>query len=62
MFCWCLCDRYLAEKRSEVESRLLGEIDEKRSPWAYRGYYHPAWWKRGIEPLTPSHKVSMYYL
>nr|XP_046148048.1 secretogranin-1 isoform X2 [Oncorhynchus gorbuscha] len=50
--------RYLAEKRSEVESRLLGEIDEKRSPWAYRGYYHPAWWKRGIEPLTPSHKME----
>ncbi|CDQ80938.1 unnamed protein product [Oncorhynchus mykiss] len=49
---------YLAEKRSEVESRLLGEIYEKRSPWAYRGYYHPAWWKRGIEPLTPSHKME----
>nr|XP_023994307.1 golgin subfamily A member 6-like protein 6 [Salvelinus alpinus] len=47
--------RYLAEK-----SRLLGEgeVYEKRSPWAYRGYYHPAWWKRSIDPHTPLHKME----
>ncbi|KAL0967721.1 hypothetical protein UPYG_G00256040 [Umbra pygmaea] len=50
--------RYLVEKRSEVESHVLGEGDEKRSPWAYRGYYHPAWWKRNAEPETASHKIK----
>ncbi|KAK7151160.1 hypothetical protein R3I93_012178 [Phoxinus phoxinus] len=45
--------RYLTKKKNELEERLLnkGDVYEKRSPWIYRGYYHPAWYKR-------SHKVG----
>ncbi|XP_077077111.1 secretogranin-1 [Siphateles boraxobius] len=45
--------RYLTKKKNELEERLLnkGAVYEKRSPWIYRGYYHPAWYKR-------SHKVG----
>ncbi|KAJ8009516.1 hypothetical protein DPEC_G00089690 [Dallia pectoralis] len=50
--------RYLQEKRNEVESRVLGEGDERRSPWVYRGYYHPAWWKKSAEPKTGSQKIE----
>ncbi|XP_067274174.1 secretogranin-1 [Pseudorasbora parva] len=40
--------RYLTKKKNELEERLLnkGDVYEKRSPWIYRGYYHPAWYKR----------------
>ncbi|KAK9956843.1 hypothetical protein ABG768_014550 [Culter alburnus] len=45
--------RYLTKKKNELEERLLnkGDVFEKRSPWIYRGYYHPAWYKR-------SHKLG----
>ncbi|XP_016353346.1 trichohyalin-like [Sinocyclocheilus anshuiensis] len=41
--------RYLTKKKNELQERLLnkGDVYEKRSPWIYRGYYHPAWYKRG---------------
>ncbi|XP_073709286.1 secretogranin-1 [Garra rufa] len=40
--------RYLTKKKNELEERLLnkGDVYEKRSPWIYRGYYHPSWYKR----------------
>ncbi|KAJ8270479.1 hypothetical protein GJAV_G00115270 [Gymnothorax javanicus] len=40
----------LAKKKSEEQRDLLNEeeVMEKRSPWEYRGYYHPAWWKRNV--------------
>ncbi|XP_026800204.3 secretogranin-1 [Pangasianodon hypophthalmus] len=56
--------RYLTKKRNELEERLLkeGEVYDKRNPWIYRGYYHPAWYKRiaeGNEGLVgPSKKLE----
>nr|XP_055042501.1 secretogranin-1 [Misgurnus anguillicaudatus] len=43
--------KYLTEKKNELEERLLdkGDVYDKRSPWIYRGYYHPAWYKRNQE-------------
>ncbi|KTG04228.1 hypothetical protein cypCar_00020231 [Cyprinus carpio] len=41
--------RYLTKKKNELKELLLnkGDVYEKRSPWIYRGYYHPALYKRG---------------
>lgn len=56
--------RYLTKKRNELEERLLkeGEVYDKRNPWIYRGYYHPAWYKRSTEedegPVGPSQKLE----
>ncbi|XP_016411226.1 trichohyalin-like [Sinocyclocheilus rhinocerous] len=51
--------RYLTKKKNELQERLLnkGDIYEKRSPWIYRGYYHPAWYKRGhkVDESTDQH-------
>ncbi|XP_027005745.1 secretogranin-1 [Tachysurus fulvidraco] len=53
--------RYLTKKQNE---RLLkdGEVYDKRNPWIYRGYYHPAWYKRSAEGnkglVGPSKKLE----
>ncbi|XP_051501359.1 sarcoplasmic reticulum histidine-rich calcium-binding protein-like [Myxocyprinus asiaticus] len=49
--------RYLTKKKNELEERLLNKVnfDEKRSPWIYRGYYHPAWYKRSQDVSTGPH-------
>lgn len=50
--------RYLTKKGNE---RLLkeGEVYDKRNPWIYRGYYHPAWYKRSAEENEgPSEKLK----
>lgn len=55
--------RYLTKKRNELE-RLVkeGEIYDKRNPWIYRGYYHPAWYKQSAEGnegiVGPSDKLE----
>lgn len=43
--------RYLTKKKNELEERLLkeGEVYDKRNPWIYRGYYHPASYKQSAE-------------
>ncbi|XP_017311739.1 secretogranin-1 [Ictalurus punctatus] len=43
--------RYLTKKINDPEERLLkeGEVYDKRNPWIYRGYYHPAWYKKSAE-------------
>ncbi|XP_053345411.1 secretogranin-1 [Clarias gariepinus] len=56
--------KYLTKKRNELEERLLkdGEVYEKRNPWIYREYYHPAWYKRSAGgnkgPVGPSQKLE----
>lgn len=56
--------RYLTKKRDELEERLLkeGEVYDKRNPWIYRGYYHPAWYKQSAEGneglVGPSQKLE----
>ncbi|XP_026146081.1 trichohyalin-like [Carassius auratus] len=51
--------RYLTKKKNELKERLLskGDVYEKRSPWIYRGFYHPAWYKRGhkVDESTDQH-------
>lgn len=33
-------------------------LSEKSNPWIYRGYYHPAWFKREQDSATPN-KVGL---
>ncbi|KAF0023235.1 hypothetical protein F2P81_023865 [Scophthalmus maximus] len=45
-----------AAKDGDEDLRYLAE---KRNPWIYRGYYHPAWFKRDSdEHAAPSNKMD----
>uniref|UniRef100_A0A087XAS5 Chromogranin B n=1 Tax=Poecilia formosa TaxID=48698 RepID=A0A087XAS5_POEFO len=52
-----------SEENAEEENdrdEALRYLAEKRNPWIYRGYYHPAWYKRDSdEHAASSAKVSL---
>uniref|UniRef100_A0A1A7WZ15 Chromogranin B n=1 Tax=Iconisemion striatum TaxID=60296 RepID=A0A1A7WZ15_9TELE len=50
-------EEYTEDEKDRDEA--LRYLAEKRNPWIFRGYYHPAWYKRDSdEPAAASNKMD----
>ncbi|XP_032398956.1 secretogranin-1 [Etheostoma spectabile] len=46
------------EETAKDGDQVMRYLAEKRNPWIFRGYYHPAWYKRDSDENAASNKMD----